>query len=159
MSLEAISNKQEVEKDFSAYMTWMQHQKGTYAFLCGFTFTALTLLIINLPNPNAIREQVIMLFLTIVFDIFLFLIILIGAESLQFCKDIPPYIKSLKLCNALSDVGFVLWGFSIPLIYLLWDMVYLALLSTIIWIIITIISNYTVRKPFEKYRGITKSRE
>ncbi len=149
----------EHEKDFSSYMSWMQGQKNLYTFISGFTFTTLTLLIINLPNPNAIREQLIMLFLTIVFDLLLFLISLIGVESLQFCKDIPPYKKSLDLCNNLSNIVFVLWGFSIPLIYLLWNMIYLAILSTTIWIILMIISNFTIKKPFEKYRGITSPKE
>ena len=97
-----------------------------------------------------------MLFYTIVFDLLLYLILLMGMESLQFCKDIPPYDKSLNLCNTLSDLVFVLWGFSLLLIFLLWDLVYLAVISTIISIVLMIICQFTIVKKFRQYRKIPK---
>ena len=156
MSPETNAKNQECEKNYSTYIGWMQSQKGTYAFICGFTFTTITLLIISLPNPNTVLSQLIMLFLTIVFDLLLYLILLMGVESLRFCKDIPPYDKSLRLCNTLSNLGFVLWGFTVPSIFLLWDLIYLAIVSTIIWIILMLITNVTIVKQFNEYRGITK---
>ena len=146
----------EDEKDYSTYMGWMQSQKGTYAFICGFTFTTITLLIISLPNSKSVLSQLIMLFLTIVFDLLLYVILLIGVESLEFCKDVPPYNKTLRVCNTLSDLGLTLWGFTVPSMFLLWDLVYLAILSTVIWIIMIIITNFTVKKQFKQYRGIMK---
>jgi hypothetical protein len=98
----------EYQKDYSTYMGWMQSQKGTYAFICGFTFTTITLLIISLPNSKSVLSQLIMLFLTVVFDLLLNVILLIGVESLEFCKDVPPYNKTLRLCNTLSDLGLTL---------------------------------------------------
>jgi hypothetical protein len=156
MSPEKKSEMQECEKDYSTYIKWMQGQKSTYAFICGFTFTTITLLIINLPNPNTVLSQLIMLFLTIVFDLLLYLILLMGVESLKFCKDIPPYNENLRLCNTLSNLIFVLWGFTVPLMFLLWDLAYPAVVSTIIWIIFIVISNFTIKKQFEQYRGVTK---
>jgi hypothetical protein len=159
MSPKTNSKIQECEKDYSTYMGWMQNQKGTYGFICGFTFTAITLLIISLPDPNSILSQLIMLFLTIVFDLLLYLILLIGVESLKFCKDVPLYDENLKLCNTLSDLVFVLWGFTIPLIFLLWKLHYLAISSTVIWIIFILISNFTIVKQFKQYRKITISKQ
>lgn len=148
---------QECQKDYSSYMMWMQNQKNQYTFICGFTFTTLTLLIINLPNTiNIIIAQSIMLFLTIVFDLLLFLVLLIGVESLQYCKNIPPYTKASHLCQNLSNIVFPLWGFSVPLIYLLWDFIYLAVVSAIIWILLMVVSNFTVRKPLKQYRRVTE---
>ena len=146
----------EDEKDYSTYMGWMQSQKGTYAFICGFTFTTITLLIISLPNSKSVLSQLIMLFLTIVFDLLLYVILLIGVESLEFCKDVPPYNKTLRVCNTLSDLGLTLWGFTVPSMFLLWDLVYLSILSTVIWIIMIIITNFTVKKQFKQFRKITK---
>jgi hypothetical protein len=154
MSSETEMKMQKSEKDYSTYITWMHNQKNTYAFICGFTFTTITLLIINLPNPNSIISQLIMLFLTIVFDILLYLILLMGVESLQFCMKIPPWDKSLKICNTLSVVGFVLWGFTVPLIFLLWELIPLAVVSIIIWIILMTISQFTIVKKFKQYRKI-----
>ncbi len=156
MSIETNLKMQDCEKDYSTYMGWMQSQKGTYAFICGFTFTTITLLIISLPNSKSVLSQLIMLFLTVVFDLLLYVILLIGVESLEFCKDVPPYNKTLRLCNTLSDLGLTLWGFTVPSMFLLWDLVYLATLSTVIWIIMIIITDFTVKKQFKHYRGITK---
>ena len=114
MSSETNLKTQGCQKDYSTYIGWMHNQKGTYAFICGFTFTTITLLIINLPNPQSVLSQLIMLFLTVVFDILLYLILLMGMESLQFCIEIPPWDTSLKLCNTLSILGFILWGFTVP---------------------------------------------
>jgi hypothetical protein len=156
MSPEKKSEIQESEKDYSEYISFISNQKSTYSFICGFTFTTITLLIMNLPNPNSVLSQLIVLFLTIVFDLLLYLIVLMGVESLQFCRNVPAYRRRMQFCDALSNVGFSLWGFSIPSMFLLWNFISLALVSTIIWIIVLIISYFTARKHFKEYRKITK---
>jgi hypothetical protein len=158
MSPETTSKTKGCEKDYSVYMGWMYNQAGTYTFICGFTFSILTLLIINLPNPDSIISQGIMIFFTILFDLLLYVILLIGVEALQFCDNVPPFTKNLRMCYILSDTVIVLWGFSVPLIFLLWGIVYLAVLSAIIWTLFMIVSNFTVRRPFKRYRGITKGK-
>lgn len=60
-----------------------------HIFLCGFTFTILTLLVINLPDPNTLISQLILLFITVMFDLLLYLILLINVEALQFCRNVP----------------------------------------------------------------------
>ncbi len=156
MPPETASKTKGCEKDYSAYMGWMYNQAGTYTFICGFTFSILTLLVINLPNPNSLRSQVIMVFFTVLFDLLLYVILLIGVEALQFCGNVPPFTKNLRTCYILSDFVIVLWGFSVPLIFLLWELYYLTVLSAVIWTVCMIISNFTVRKPFKRYRGIIK---
>ena len=131
----------------------MQGQKGTYAFICGFTFTTITLLIISLPNSKSVLSQLIMLFLTVVFDLLLYVILLIGVESLEFCTNIPPYNKTLRLYNTLSDLGLTLGGFTVPSMFLLWGLEYLAISSTVIWIIMIIITYFTVKKHLYNYEG------
>jgi hypothetical protein len=37
------------ENDYSEFMAWMSNSTNMHIFLCGFTFTILTLLVINLP--------------------------------------------------------------------------------------------------------------
>ena len=156
MTAETTTQQQECKKDYGEYMGWMYNQAGTYTFVCGFTFTILTLLIINLPNPDSILSQSIMIFFTILFDMLLYVILLIGVESLQFCDNVPPYTRNLRVCNILSDFVIVLWGFSVPLIFLLWSHLYLAILSAIIWAIAMIIANFTVRRPFKHYRKVVR---
>jgi hypothetical protein len=156
MSPKTNQKIQECEKNYSDYMGWMHNQSSTYAFICGFTFTILTLLVIYLPKEasNTLITQPILLFLTILFDLNLYVILLIGVESLQFCKNVPPFEKSLRFCNNLGNLVLALWGFSVPLIFLLWELNNLALLSIIIWIISIIITYFTIGKRFKQYRKI-----
>ena len=90
------------------------------------------------------------------FDLLLYIILLIGVESLEFCKNIPPYNKTLRLCNTLSDLVLTLGGFTVPSMFLLWGLEYLAISSTVIWIIMIIITYFTVKKHFVQLRGVTK---
>ncbi len=152
---------QECEQNYSDYMGWMYNQSSTYAFICGFTFSILTILVIYLPKEtlNILMTQSILLFITILFDLLLYVILLIGVESLQFCKNVPPFEKSLQLCNNLSNLVLGLWGFSVPLIFLIQELNYLALLSIIIWIISIIIAYFTIGKRFKRYRKILFQQE
>jgi hypothetical protein len=124
-----------------------------HIFLCGFTFSILTLLVINLPDPNTLAAQLILLFLTVMFDLLLYLILLISVEALQFCRNVPEYGKRLRHCSSLSNTALTLWGFSVPSVFLLWNIVSLAVLSALIWVVFIVISNFTIRKPFLRYRA------
>ena len=117
-----------------------------------FTFTILTLLVINLPDPNTIVAQSILLFITVMFDLLPYLILLINVEALQFCKNVLTYGRRLQHCSSLSNIVMTLWGFSIPLVFLLWNIVYLAVVSAVIWVLFIGVSNFTIRKPFMQYR-------
>lgn len=150
------TNLQEGEKDYSTYVGWMQSQKGRYEFIAGFTFTTITLLIISFPNSKSVLSQLIMLFITVVFDLLLYLVMLIGIESLEFVKNIPPYNKTIKLANTLSDLTLTLWGFTVPLMFLLGGFEYLAILSTVIWIIVVIITYVTLEKLYVRLRRVKK---
>jgi hypothetical protein len=146
----------EPEKDYSDFMGWMSNNTNIFIFMGGFTFTILTLLVINLPNPNTVMAQLILLFITIMFDLLLYLILLVGVESLQFCRNVPSFGKRLKFCSTLSNVVLVLWGFLVPSVFLLWNMINLAIITTIIWIVFIIINNFTIRKQNIRYRKITE---
>ena len=156
MPSETDLKMRESEKDYSTYVGWMNSQKGRYEFIAGFTFTAITLLIISFPNSKSVLSQLIMLFITVVFDLLLYLVMLIGIESLEFVKNIPPYNKTIKLANTLSNLTLTLWGFTVPLMFLLGGFEYLAILSTVIWIITAIITYVTLEKLYVRLRGVTE---
>jgi hypothetical protein len=102
-----------------------------------------------------LAAQLILLFLTVMFDLLLYLILLISVEALQFCRNVPHYGKRLRQCSSLSNTAITLWGFSVPLVFLLWNIVPLAVLSVLLWVVFIVISNFTIRKPFLRYRAST----
>jgi hypothetical protein len=72
------------EKEYSEYLKDLSRSRLTMlSLLTGFTFTAVTLLTNQLPDQNSPLAQLTLAFLTIMFNLFLFLlqwqmIILIG---------------------------------------------------------------------------------
>ena len=149
------TNLHEGEKDYSTYVGWMNSQKGRYEFIAGFTFTTITLLIISFPNSKSVVSQLMLLFINVVFDLLLYLVMLIGIASLEFVKNIPPYTKTIKLANDLSNLTLTLWGFTVPVMFLLGGFEYLAILSTVIWIIVAILTYVTLEKLYVRLRRVT----
>jgi hypothetical protein len=122
-----------------------------YALICGFTFTAITLLITTFPNLMEPRVQLVLLFLTVIFDVFVYLITWNNTEEIQYCSFVPPINKSMRILTALTTIGLVLWGFSVPAMFLLWDLNLLATVAALIWIFGIIASYFTVYKNIQDY--------
>ena len=122
-----------------------------YALICGFTFTAITLLITMFPNPAETRSQLVLLFLTVIFDVFVFLITWNNTEEIQYCSFVPPINRSMRILSTLTTIGLVLWGFSVPAMFLLWNLNLLAIVTTLIWIFGIMLSYFTVYKNIQEY--------
>jgi hypothetical protein len=111
------------------------------SLLTGFTFTAITLLLNQLRDTNSLVAQLTLLFLTTIFNLFLFLlqwqiIIVIGVYYLR--NPPPRYLWELSVFNLLMVGTSSLWGISLVLIFLLWNWVYLALVSGVMWTLVLI---------------------
>ncbi len=122
-----------------------------YALICGFTFTAITLLITTFPNATETRVQLVLLFLTVIFDVFVFLITWNNTEEIQYCSFVPPINRRMRILTALTTIGLVLWGFSVPAMFLLWNLNLLAIVAALIWIFGIIASYFTVYKNLQEY--------
>jgi hypothetical protein len=143
-----MSDKSGNTADFVSHMA---NLGSIYALICGFTFTIITLLITAFPNPTETRIQLVLLFLTVIFDIFVYLITWNNTEEIQYCSFVPSITKRMRIFNALTAVGLVLWGFSVPAMFLLWDLNLLAIVATLIWIFGIVASYFTVYKNIQKY--------
>ncbi len=148
MELAIIPDNSENTSDFMGHLT---NLGSVYALICGFTFATIPLLIASLPNPTETRVQLVLLFLTIIFDVFVFLIAWNNTEEIQYCNFVPPITRSIRVLSALTTVGLVLWGFSVPAMFLLWDLNLLAIVATLIWIFGIIMNYFTVYKNIQKY--------
>ena len=128
------------EKDYSAYIAYQSSGMQVYSLFVVLTFTAITLLLTLLPDPKQMLSQVTLFFLAVLFDIFLYLTFQ-GFESLSRCAyHIPPRDekerRSTTITNFMYLFSLVLWGAALVLMFLLWNMTYLALASGVVYVFV-----------------------
>jgi hypothetical protein len=136
------------EKQYSDYLKDLSKSRMTIlSLITGFTFTTITLLLNQLTGQNSLLAQLTLAFLTIIFNVFLFLlqwqmIILIGAYYLR--NPPPRYVWDLSVFNVLMVGAFSLWGLSLVLIFLLRNLVYVALLSVVMWTLFSVFTGVAI---------------
>jgi hypothetical protein len=135
----------------SDFMHHLANLGSIYALICGFTFTTITLLITTFPNITEIRVQLVLLFLTVIFDVFVFLITWHNTEEIQYCRFVPHITIRMRILDTLTTIGLVLWGFSVPAMFLLWELNLLAIVTALIWVFGIIASYFTVYKNIKEY--------
>ena len=143
-----MSTNGEDYSSFLAYETWASQ---IIALFCGFTFTAITILLVELPTPIQIQAQAILFFLTSIFNLFQFLL-LSYIFSLAYCiTAVPPELKRQRklahMHELLSILSFYLWGLAVVLMFYLWNLPYLALASGSVYAIFVILSYVIIWKP------------
>ncbi len=135
------------EKDYSSYLAYESMAVQVLALLCGFTFTSITVLLTLLPDPKQVLSQVTLFFLAFMFDLMLFMLSF-AMFYLAFCvKAVPPEAKGRRSMMWLWFLIFSLWGISIVLMFLLWNLIYLALTSGIMYALFAILTVIFVWKP------------
>jgi hypothetical protein len=132
------------EGEYSEYLMDLSKSRVTVlSLLSGFTFTTITILLNQLRDSSSLMAQLTFLFLTAIFNLFLFLlqwqtIIEIGVYHLR--NPPPRSLWELTVFNLLMLGTFSLWGISLVLIFLLWNLVYLALVSGVVWTLVFIVT-------------------
>jgi hypothetical protein len=148
------------EKDYSDYIKHLSNMGNMYSFLSGFMFTAITVLITRLPDPSSIMTQVVLFFMALMLDIFIFYMGNFYQGVIYLCKNVPSYSGRKSLFNLLSDASVILGlGGTTMLLFLLWNLTYLALAQTIAWVLTSIATYKSIFKPYYKKKGnIAKQR-
>ena len=144
------------EKDYSDYIQHMSSFNSVASVFAGFTFTILTLLLTQLPDPSSIMSQLTLFFLGVLFNLLAFLVGWNTINNIYFCRNVPPLTKRLAIFNWLSVLSYSLLGVSIVLMFLLWNLIYLALALAVVWalfIIATYIFTYRPLLEFRKTRA------
>ena len=145
------------EKDYSDYLKHMSNFSSVVSVFAGFTFTVLTLLITLLPDPSSIKAQVTFFFLAVLFDLLIFLVAWNSINNVYLCRNVPPLTKRLAIFNWLSLLSFSLSGVAVVLVFLLSDLIYLALASGIVWVLFIFAIYLFTWKPLKEFRK-TRSR-
>jgi len=136
------------EEDYSDYIKHMSNLSSVGSLLAGFTFTTITILITRLPDPSSIMSQLVLFFMAVLFFLFIFLVGWNANTIIYFCRNVPPKTKQLSIFTLLTLVSYILLGVTVILMFLLWNLIYLALASGIVWALLIILFFIFILKPF-----------
>jgi hypothetical protein len=139
-------------EDYSDYSRHVGTNISGLMILNGFIFTVITLLLTRLDQPLTLYPQLFVLFLTTLFDLNGFLAQHLGVETLYLCKNIPPQTRKIAIRTKLMFLSFSLFGLSIPFMFLLFDLTFLAIASTVAWLLVLASSQVLVYKPLREFR-------
>jgi len=146
----------ENEDEYTRYVRAVAASRVTMLSLfSGFTFSTITILPSQLPDPSSLISQLALFYLVVLFDLCLFLlawqtIIVVGTYSV---RNPPARVKwDLVVFNLLLSAVFVLWGWSVVLMFLLRNMYYLTLASGLLWAAV-IVTSVVVMRTSLKHLG------
>jgi hypothetical protein len=140
----------EMPKNEDVYSSYFEHNKTiahVLSLFCGFLFTSITILLSALKNPTEIIAQATLLFLTILFYFSLFVLIDNLEMPFHYIKNIPPMTLKIRPFFYLLVI-FYLFGATTVMMFLLFHLVYLSLISGMIWAIIVLLSILSTGKRF-----------
>jgi hypothetical protein len=137
-----------VTKDEEEYAKYVQSVAGSrvtmLSLFSGFTFSTITILLNQLPDPSSLIPQLTLFFLVVLFDLCLFLlawqtIIVVGTYSAYSVSNPPARANwELTIFNLLLIVVFILWGWSVVLMFLLRNLYYLTLVAGVLWVAVLV---------------------
>ena len=127
----------ENEEEYTGYVKAVAGSRVTMLSLfSGFTFSTITILLNQLPDPSSLISQLALFFLVVLFDLCIFLlawqtVIVVDTWNV---RNPPARAKwELVVFNLLLVIVFILWGWSVVLMFLLRNLYYLALASGVLW--------------------------
>jgi len=140
-------------KNDDEYKSYFDHNKviaQVLSLFSGFIFTSITLLLTRFNNTQDVFAQATLLFLTILFFITLFVLIDNLEMPFHYIKRIPTMTLKVRPFFFLLVI-FYLFGASTIMMFLLYHLFYLSVISGIIWFIIVVFSIWsTVRRFFKQ---------
>ena len=151
----------EPEEELYTYLLNLSRTRASVlTFLAGFTFTVISIFLNQLPDPTSSLSQITLFLLTLLFEFFLFLT---AWQMTIIISCAPPRIvaaaygrvfrREVATFSMLMFIGLSLLGMSVMLMFLLWNLIYLAIASSIVWIVVLITSYSIIRKNIKLTRA------
>ena len=137
-------------KDKESYSAYFEHNSvivEVLSLFCGFLFTSITILLTFLQSRGGILAQATILFLAVIFYFSLYVLLDNLEMRFHYIEDIPPMTLKVRPFFNLLMI-FYLFGTATVMMFLLFDLFYLALVSGVIWTIIVIFSVTSTVKRF-----------
>ncbi len=122
----------EDEKDYSNYFQVTANTTNILVLLSGFTFTAITILLSQFPVLGSLTVQIILFFLACLFFLFMFLMGWFNSILMMLCRSRPPVTREVVSFNHLLILSFHLLQLVVVLMFLIWNLIYLALASGVV---------------------------
>ncbi len=136
-----------------SYLEYFDHNATIVSVLslfCGFLFTSITIMLTLLQNKETFLFQTTVLFLTLIFYFALFVLLDNLEMAFHYIKNVPPLTLKVRPFFSLLLI-FYFFGTSTVLLFLLFDLNYLAATSAVIWGLFVIASiNSTVKRFFKQ---------
>jgi len=138
------------ETSYSEYFSHNSTIVNVLSLFCGFIFTSITILLTVLQNKGGTLAQATILFLTLIFYFSLYVLLDNLEMAFHYIKDIPPLTLKVKPFFYLLLI-FYFFGTSTIFMFLLFDLIYLAVISAAVWIVVVIMSvNSTVKRFYKQ---------
>lgn len=139
------------EEDYSDYLSHLGSLMSICSLFSGFTFTAITIFLVQLRDASQIPAQLTLLFLSFFFHVFIFLLSWEAIMKTYYLKT-PPLTRQLNIFNMAMFIGIGFWPMSIAIMFLLWSLPFLALASAAMTLGNFALFYFTVWKPMIKQR-------
>jgi len=140
----------------SDYIQHLSTLSSSLSLLAGFAFTAITVLLALLPDPSLLLAQVTLFFLVFLLGLLNFLISSILVQSLLLCRgyrNLPkPKRGGVGVFNLLVIVSYALFGVVVLFMLLLFNLIYLTLVSGVVFALFIILGYVFTLKPFFEYQ-------
>lgn len=137
----------------TSYSEYFSHNSvivGVLSLFCGFLFTSITILLTSLQNKEGALAQATILLLTVIFYFSLYVLLDNLEMAFHYIEDIPPLTLKIRPFFNLLLI-FYLFGTSTVIMFLLFDLLYLAVISAVIWVIVVVASvNSTVKRFYKQ---------
>ena len=140
------------EAHYSDFLSQLSGLTSELSLFCGFTLTVITILVTRLPDPSVLLAQVSLFFLTVMLNLLQFLLGWVMIMRTLFCRYLPlGDIRHSEVFNPLLFTCLCLWGLSVVLIYLLFDLTYLAAASAGVWLFFIIVAYIFLWRRFKEH--------
>jgi hypothetical protein len=122
---------------------------GVLSLFCGFLFTSITILLTALQNKSGILSQATLLLLTLIFYFSLYVLLDNLEMAFHYIENVPPMTLSVRPFFNLFAIVYA-FGTSTILMFFLFNLEELAIVSAVLWGIIVVLSVATTLRRFVK---------
>ena len=155
-----MSEPEPEEEVYTYLLNLSRVRASVLSFNAGFTFTVISIFLNQLPDPTSVMSQITLFFLTLLFEFFLFLLawqmtIVIGCAPARIVYTAYGHVfrREVATFSMLMLLGFSLWGMSVMLMFMLWNLLYLALASCVVWILVIVTTYSIIRRNVKRTRA------
>ena len=154
-TLRCVGEMSDNEEKYSPYIALQKANLTVFALFSGFIFATIVMVLAQYPNVAQLQAQAALFVLNFMLDLFLYLL-LDEQNTLSYCVTVAPQLpprvlKTLRYRGLLLNGSWILLTMIVPILFLLWNLPYLALASILMSLAWVVLGFLTV-KPYWDFR-------